>query len=84
DFKKQALALTILTVMYATAYFLIEDKVYGMVQLCALFSLPILKMYNGERGNWKGMKWFFYIYYPAHMFVIGFIRVLLGKGSIFP
>ena len=30
------------------------------------------------------MKWFFYLYYPAHLFVIGIIRMLLGKGSIFP
>ena len=52
--------------------------------MCTLLSLPILKQYNGERGSWKGMKWFFYIYYPAHLFVIGIIRVLIGSGSIFP
>jgi hypothetical protein len=46
--------------------------------------LLTLKSYNGERGNWKGMKWFFYLYYPAHLFVIGIIRVMLGNGSIFP
>lgn len=28
--------------------------------------------------------WFFYLYYPAHLFLIGIIRVLIGNGSIFP
>ncbi len=60
------------------------DKPYGILQMCALLSLLVLKQYNGERGEWKGMKWFFYIYYPAHLFVIGIFRVLLGHGSIFP
>lgn len=84
DFKKQSLTLFIWTAMYAIVYFIFMDKPYGLLQMCTLLSLPVLKLYNGERGSWKGMKWFFYIYYPAHLFVIGFIRVLMGNGSIFP
>ena len=60
------------------------DKVYGLLQMFALLSLLILKHYNGERGAWKGMKWFFYLYYPAHLFAIGIVRVCIGNGSIFP
>ncbi|MBQ4448013.1 MAG: MBL fold metallo-hydrolase [Clostridia bacterium] len=56
----------------------------GLLQMCTLLSLPILRLYNGERGRLKGMKWFFYIYYPAHLFIIGIIRIALGGGSIFP
>ncbi len=52
--------------------------------MCTLRSLPNLRLYNGERGRLKGMKWFFYIYYPAHLFIIGIIRIALGGGSIFP
>lgn len=84
NFKKQALMMLIWTAVYAIVYFIFMDKVYGILQMCTLLSLIILKHYNGERGQWKGMKWFFYIYYPAHLFVIGVIRVLIGKGSIFP
>lgn len=84
DFKKQSLALLVWTAIYAAVYFIFIDRLYGLLQMCTLLSLPILKQYNGERGNWKGMKWFFYVYYPAHLFVIGFVRVLLGNGSIFP
>lgn len=84
DFKKQSLALLVWTAIYAAVYFIFIDRLYGLLQMCTLLSLPILKQYNGERGTWKGMKWFFYVYYPAHLFVIGFVRVLLGNGSIFP
>ena len=72
------------TAIYAAVYFIFMDKVYGLLQMCTLLSLPILRQYNGERGSWKGMKWLFYIYYPAHLFVIGIIRVMMGQKSIFP
>ena len=83
-FTKQSLTILIWTAMYAVVYFVFMDKPYGILQMCTLFSLPILRMYNGERGKWKGMKWFFYIYYPAHLFAIGLVRMVLGSGSIFP
>ena len=85
NFRKQSVTLLIWTAIYAAVYFIFLDKVYGVLQMFTLLSLPILKQYNGERGKWKGMKWFFYIYYPAHLFIIGIIRVLMGgSGSIFP
>lgn len=37
--------------------------------------IPI-RMYNGERGN-KNWKWFFYIFYPAHLLILTGIRRLL-------
>ena len=84
NFKKQSLMMLLWVAVYAAVYFIFMDKVYGLLQLCALLSLPILKNYNGQRGNWKGMKWLFYIYYPTHLFVIGLLRVWMGNGSIFP
>jgi hypothetical protein len=84
SFKKQAVAMLIWTAVYAAVYIIFIDNVYGLLQMCTLLSLPVLKQYNGQRGKWKGMKWFFYIYYPAHLFVIGLIRVALGNGGIFP
>ena len=32
----------------------------------ALLTLPILLLYNGEKGK-KPMKYFFYVFYPAHL-----------------
>lgn len=85
NFKKQSLSMLIWVSFYVIVYFIFMNKLYGILQYGALLSLLILKNYNGERGKWKGMKWLFYIYYPAHLFVIGLIRVfVMGGGSIFP
>ena len=40
-------------------------------------SIPLLSLYNGQRGSWKGMKWFFYLYYPAHLVLVGVLRLLI-------
>ncbi len=41
----------------------------GGIQWYALFSLPLLFLYNGKRGK-VNMKLFFYIYYPLHLVVL--------------
>ena len=35
--------------------------------------IPIVKLYNGTRG--KGLKWFFYVFYPLHLLLIKLIFV---------
>lgn len=42
---------------------------FGLPQWYAFFSLVLLLLYSGERGKWK-MKYFFYIFYPAHLVVL--------------
>ena len=40
------------------------------------------RCYDGTRGKWRGMGWLFYGYYPAHLALIGVLRVLLwGAGA---
>ena len=84
NFKKQGFDIFIWTFMYAFVYFFAIDKVYGLLQFGTLLSLPILHLYNGERGKAKCMKWIFYIYYPLHLFIIGGLRIVLNLSSIFP
>lgn len=48
----------------------------GWIQWFSLLSLPLLALYNGERGKWN-MKYFFYLYYPAHLVVIYVVGLLL-------
>ncbi len=48
----------------------------NMLQWWSLLSLIPLILYNGERGS-RDMKYFFYIFYPAHMVVISLIAVIL-------
>ena len=47
------------------------------VQMWALLALPLLALYNGQRGKWK-MKYFFYIYYMLHLVIIQGLAFLLG------
>ena len=77
-FKRQALDIVIWTFVYALVYFIFLDRLYGALQMFTFLTIPILARYNGERGKWKGMKWFFYFYYPAHLVVIGLVRLAVN------
>lgn len=44
-------------------------------QWLALLALPLLALYNGQRGKWR-LKWLFYLYYPAHLAIIWLIAIL--------
>ena len=77
-FKLQALNIVIWSFIYAAVYFLFIDRLYGVLQLFTFLSIFVLSRYNGEPGKWKGMKWFFYVYYPAHLIVIGVLRLTVN------
>ncbi len=78
DFRAQMTWMLAYVAMYATVYALALDWVYGLVQLAVALSIPILLQYNGQRGRvprWNtAMKWLFYLYYPAHLFLIGWLQ----------
>ncbi len=77
NFKKQMTGMMLWVFAYAAVYALFIHPVYGVIQLFVALSIPLLKAYNGERGNWKGMKYLFYWYYPLHLIVCGIIRIAL-------
>ncbi len=81
NFKKQMEWMMFWTLMYAVVYFVFIDRVYAVIQLGTCLTIPLLRLYNGEKGSWKGMGRLFYIYYPAHLVICGIIRILLwGPG----
>ena len=51
------------TILFAGAATLLYN-----IQWMMVFTLPFFFLYNGQRG--KGRKWFFYLYYPLHIWVI--------------
>ncbi|MDD5863252.1 MAG: TraX family protein [Firmicutes bacterium] len=83
NFPRQMTWMMVWISVYALVYFLFIDKVYAIVQLGACLTIPLLRLYNGERGQWKGMGKLFYAYYPAHLAVCGLLRVALwGAGFV--
>lgn len=81
NFKKQMAGMAFWVIFYAIVYFLFINKIYGIIQLFVVLTIPFLKNYNGKRGKWKGMKWFFYLYYPLHLIICSIIRVLLHGNT---
>lgn len=79
-FKKQMLWMIFYVSIYAIVYFFTIDKLYGIVQMAVILAIPVLKLYDGSRGrNHKInsiLKWLFYIYYPLHLAVIGWIQLV--------
>ncbi len=76
NFKKQMIFMMIGTLMYSAVYFIFIDRLYGILQLFTCLTIPILYIYNGERGKLK-LKYLFYIYYPLHLIIIGLLRLML-------
>ena len=69
--------MTIFVCVYVLIYFLFLDKAYGLLQFCTLLTLPLLYRYKGTVGKLKMNKWFFYIYFPAHMAIVGILRLVI-------
>lgn len=72
----------------AVAYFFREDKMksfgFSLIPLVlasffevfAVIDLIVIKRYNGEKG--RSMKYFFYIFYPAHLLILALIALSVG------
>lgn len=48
---------------------------YSWIQWFSLAAIPLLALYNGQRGK-RGSKYFFYLYYPAHIAALHIINYL--------
>ena len=77
DLKNQMKAIIPWVLIYGIVSFFFVNKLYGIIQLFVVLVYPVLKLYNGEKGKCKWMKWFFYIYYPLHLVVLGLLRIFI-------
>ena len=46
-------------------------------QMWCVFSILVLRLYNGEKG--RSMKYFFYCYYPIHILILVGLSYLIGS-----
>ena len=61
----------------ATACIVILAVLNGGAQWYSLLAIPLLALYNGEKGKYN-LKWLFYIYYPLHLVAIYFVGIAIN------
>lgn len=77
NLKKQFLSMYFWIAIYGIISYFFVDKMYGIVTFATVLAYPFLDNYNGQKGNARWLKWFFYAYYPLHLFLIGILRIVL-------
>lgn len=45
-------------------------------EMFAIIALPLIALYNGERGGERGSKYLFYAFYPAHLLILELIKLM--------
>lgn len=75
--KRQGFFILLWTAVYGAVGFVFVNKLYGLLAPAAVLCYPLLKRYNGQKGKSGFLKWFFYIYYPRHLVLLGFARLAL-------
>lgn len=77
NLKEQIAGMSFWVLLYAVISFVFVNKTYGVITLAVILVYPLLRMYDGTKGKAGWMKWFFYLYYPLHLVMIGILRILM-------
>lgn len=72
----QMLQMVLWVSLYGLVSFIFVNKVYAIELIGVLMVWPILYFYDGQKGKAKWLKWFFYLYYPAHLIILGILRLI--------
>lgn len=83
DFRRQCISLSLLAVCLVALESLMDMQVgLGLItalqrnlfQLGIVGCLPLISEYGGSRGGTPYGRWFFYLFYPLHLLVLGILR----------
>ena len=81
SFQTMAILYAITSAVLGTLIFLKQFESFAVFsfQYGTVFALIPISLYNGERGvrHKELNRWFFYVYYPAHMLVLVVLRAIL-------
>lgn len=55
----------------------VESLFLYNIQWYMVLALPFMLLYNKQKG--RGMKYFFYVFYPAHIYLLTIIAYMLAK-----
>lgn len=78
DKKKLLIAyMAISLAIIFTGEISIQGLFFNNFQWMMVFATPLLYLYNGKRG--KGMKYLFYVFYPAHIYIFYILSCYLMK-----
>ena len=50
-------------------------ELFVNTQWCMILAIPFILLYNGEKG--RGFKYFFYLYYPLHQYLLFLLAIIL-------
>lgn len=79
DAKTQS-AEHMLSVLFCGVSLILLAYPFRGVQIYSLLALPFLLAYSGKRGK-RSLKYFFYIFYPAHMVLLYGVKELINYLS---
>ncbi len=74
NFAKQMTVFAIVAIIRCYMYHTGNVHSFAL-QLCTLLAIPVLYLYNGERG--RKSKYGFYIFYPLHLLILAIIKMFL-------
>ena len=74
--KTDVLPLRVLTMAIGLVLLVFNTAFPPKIAAWSLLTIPILLLYSGEKSKWK-LKYFFYVFYPAHLAILQAIVWLL-------
>ena len=66
----------LLKMLFTAVILILLSDIYFTYQLYSLLAIPLLLLYNGERGKYK-LKYLFYIFYPLHLVIVYFLSFFI-------